>query len=172
MIFSQKYKEPQYELLKKEGNIEIRQYGSYPVAKASIPIDSNNDNSMFMTLFSYIDGKNNTNQSLPMTAPVTSFSDKDSYNMLFYMLDVDSYSDLPEPSSDNISVESFELGKCAVITFSWSTSRERLEHFTEKLSVYLKENNLSKKSSFMVNRYDPPWRLPFMKRNEIIVRIN
>ena len=40
-----------------------------------------------------------------------------------------------------------------------------------KLAKLALQNNINVKSSYMVNRYDPPWRLPFMRRNEIIVKI-
>ena len=36
MIFSEKVKEPTYKVIKKEGDIEIREYGTYVVAKTSI----------------------------------------------------------------------------------------------------------------------------------------
>ena len=83
MIFSEKVKEPTYKVIKKEGDIEIREYGTYVVAKTSISKDTNSDNNMFRTLASYIFGGNKKNESIPMTAPVTTFSDDSNYNMLF-----------------------------------------------------------------------------------------
>ena len=172
MIFSETYKEPNYSLLKKDGNIEIRQYNSYVIAKTSIPIDGKDDNNMFRTLASYIFGGNENNQSIPMTAPVTTYQDNDKYNMVFYMLDAENIDDMPEPNGQNILFENFNLGKCAVISFSWFSSESRVNSHTDKLKKYLKDNNLTATSSFMVNRYDPPWRMPFMRRNEVLVQIN
>lgn len=172
MIFSDKVKEPTYRVIKKEGDIEIREYGSYIVAKTSISKDANNDNNMFRTLASYIFGGNKRNESIPMTAPVTTFSDDLNYNMLFYMLDVDEVNQLPEHNGQNIMFEKFDLGKCVAISFSWSTSESRIEYYSSKLSDFIEKNNLKTKSSFMINRYDPPWKLPFLRRNEIIVRLD
>ena len=172
MIFSESYKEPNYTLLKKDGSIEIRQYEKYVIAKTSIPWYGKADNNMFRTLASYIFGGNENNESIPMTAPVTTYRDNDKYNMVFYMLDAKSIDDMPNPNGQDIIFESFELGKCAVVSFSWFTNESRIEHYKNKLSSYLLENNINVKSSYMVNRYDPPWRLPFMRRNEIIVRID
>ena len=172
MIFSDKVKEPTYKVIKKEGDIEIREYGSYIVAKTSISKHANNDNNMFRTLASYIFGGNKRNESIPMTAPVTTFSDDLNYNMLFYMLDVDDVNQLPEHNGQNIMFEKFYLGKCVAISFSWSTSESRIEYYSSKLSDFIEKNNLKTKSSFMINRYDPPWRLPFLRRNEIIVRLD
>ena len=117
MIFSETYKEPNYSLLKKDGNIEIRQYNSYLIAKTSIPVDGKDDNNMFRTLASYIFGNNENNESIPMTAPVTTYQDNDKYNMVFYMLDAKSIDDMPNPNGQDIVFESFELGKCAVVDF-------------------------------------------------------
>ena len=39
------------------------------------------------------------------------------------------------------------------------------------LEKFIKENKYEQISPFMVNRYDPPWRLPFLRRNEILVQI-
>ena len=33
------------------------------------------------------------------------------------------------------------------------------------------DENLEPYSNYMVNRYDPPWRIPFLRRNEVLVRI-
>ena len=172
MIFSETYKEPNYTLLKKDGSIEIRQYEKYVIAKTSIPITGKDDNNMFRTLASYIFGGNENNESIPMTAPVTTYQDSEKYNMVFYMLDADNIDDMPNPNGQDIVFESFELGKCAVLSFSWFTNQSKIDDYTNRLSAYLKENNIQAISSYMVNRYDPPWRLPFMRRNEIIVKIN
>jgi hypothetical protein len=172
LLSENSYKEPQYTVISKNSNIEIRQYNQYIVAKTSIDKgESEEDNNMFRTLASYIFGGNTKNQSIPMTAPVTTYNDGKTYNMIFYMLSVDDSTDLPVPNNSKINLETFTLGKCAVLEFSWFTSESRVKKFKAELSTYLDENNLKALSPFMVNRYDPPWRLPFMRRNEIIVKI-
>ena len=172
LLSEDKYKEPAYELLSKHGNIEIRHYGEYVVAKTSVSTTDKHDNNMFRTLASYIFGGNKENQSIPMTAPVTTYESSDSYNMIFYMLDAVDVEDMPEPSGQDIQFESFSLGKCAVLSFSWFTTESRINSFTKQLKEYVEKNNLTPVSSYMVNRYDPPWRLPFMRRNEVLVQIN
>ena len=91
--------------------------------------------------------------------------------MIFYMLDVDNIQELPNPSGQNISLEKFNLDKCAVIGFSWFASKNKINKYTEKLKKYVKDNGYAIDSPFMVNRYDPPWTLPFLRRNEILVKI-
>ena len=173
MVFSSdKYKEPEYKLLDKLNNIEIREYSSYVVARTSLNIQQKEDNNMFRTLASYIFGGNENNESIPMTAPVTTYGDDKDYHMIFYMLDADSPGDLPNPNGQQIQFEDFNLGKCAVISFSWFTSKNRVQYYTELLKDYISKNDLIEQSPFMINRYDPPWKLPFLRRNEILVKVN
>ena len=173
MLFSsEKYKEPDYKILNMKSNIEIREYNSYVVARTSLDVDKKEDNNMFRTLASYIFGNNKQKQSIPMTAPVTTYADGENYHMIFYMLDVDTAEDLPSPNGQSIKFEEFILGKCAVISFSWFTTDRRVQYYTNILKDYVSDNNLTVKSNYMVNRYDPPWRLPFLRRNEVLVKID
>ena len=73
MVLSQeKYKEPRYTVIQTHGNIEIRDYGEYVVAKTTVPIKyKESESNMFRVLASYIFGENQTNEKIPMTAPVT-----------------------------------------------------------------------------------------------------
>ena len=86
LFAEEKYKEPQYNVLEKDGSIEIREYSEYVVAKTSRNKNfDSTENNMFRTLASYIFGRNETNQNIPMTAPVTTFKNDNAYNMLFYI---------------------------------------------------------------------------------------
>ena len=168
----EKYKEPQFTLIEKKDNIEIRQYSEYVIAKTSISLDnSEEDNNMFMVLASYIFGKNEENKNIPMTAPVTTFENNESYDMLFYMLDVKNIEELPKPSGQDIVFEKINLGKCAVVGFSWFTNESKIKKYKTILEKFIEENKYKKISPFMINRYDPPWKLPFLRRNEILVQI-
>ena len=172
LLSKDKYKEPSFTLLESKGNIEIREYSEYIVAKTSI-IKNNieSDNNMFRVLASYIFGGNEKNANIPMTAPVTTFEDNESYSMLFYMLESDKIKDLPNPSGQNITLDKFNLGKCAVIKFSWYVNDEKVNKYKNKLKKFINDNGYEIDYPFMINRYDSPWTPPFMRRNEVLVRI-
>ena len=173
MISEDTYKEPLYTVIEQSFPIELRQYDEYIVAKISVDKKKiDNDSNMFRVLASYIFGANKNNENIPMTAPVTTYEDKDSYNMIFYMLNAEDLNELPDPENSNIKLEKIILDKCAVIQFSWFTTDYRVQRLKKKLQEYLDENNLKPISPFMINRYDPPWRLPFLRRNEIIVKVS
>ena len=173
MLFPEsQYKEPSFALLKTVNNIQIRQYDEYIIAKTTEPLSTSNpDNNMFRTLASYIFGKNEKQKNIPMTAPVTTFKNDTSYDMIFYMLDSNSVDDLPKPSGQNITFEKFNLGKCAVISFSWFTSDWKIKKYEKKLKKFIENNGYTQTSHFMVNRYDSPWKFPWNRKNEVLVQI-
>ena len=41
-----------------------------------------------------------------------------------------------------------------------------------KLKKYLSENNIQAISSSIYAFYNPPWTLPFLRRNEIMIEVN
>ncbi len=173
LLSEEKYKEPQFILLDRKDNIEIREYGNYIVAKTSIPLESaKTENNMFRVLASYIFGDNQKNKKIPMTAPVTTLENNNSYEMIFYMLESENIEDLPLPNAQDIIFETMSLGKCAVINFSWFVNDNRINKYQKQLEQFLEKNGYKTQSPFMVNRYDPPWRLPFMRRNEVLVKID
>ena len=97
LLGESKYKEPEFTLVSKDSNIEIREYSKYVVAKTSRSVnDEKNENNMFRTLASYIFGNNHQNKKIPMTAPVTTVPKTNSFDMIFYMLDAKNVEELPD----------------------------------------------------------------------------
>ena len=101
MALTDTYKEPAYELLNKDGRIEIRQYSEYVIAKTSIKnSNTEEDNNLFRRLGGYIFGNNVDNASIPMTIPVITKNDNTNYEMIFFMLDAKKPEDLPRPNKN------------------------------------------------------------------------
>ena len=172
LVSEQFYKEPSFDILKKSKNIEVRIYKENIIAKTSVPLSGERiDNSMFRTLASYIFGENEKGQRIPMTAPVTTIKNEETYDMIFYMLNVENIEDLPSPTNPNIEFEKLNLGKCVSISFSWLTNDFRVKYYKKQLKKYIKDNGYTAISPFMLNRYDNPWTLPWNRRNEVLVKI-
>ena len=172
MTLTDSYKQPQYELIKKDSKIEIRQYSQYVIAKTSInQVNTKQNNNMFRTLAGYIFGGNASNTSIPMTAPVITQENNSNYDMIFFMLDVQQPNDLPIPDNQSISLEYMDIGKAITITFGlWATER-RVEHYKDKLDQYIKNNHIQVKSPLMVAQYNSPWALPPFRKNELLYSI-
>ena len=172
MASADSYKEPKYTLVEKDGKIEIRQYSEYVIAKTSISKgDMELNNNMFRTLAGYIFGGNSKNQSIPMTAPVITKNNDSNYDMIFFMLDVDEPSQLPDPNNRNITIEKMEIGKTASITFGMWATEGRVGRYKKKLDKYIENNNLEIESPLMVAQYNSPWTVPPFRKNELIYKI-
>ena len=172
MAFSDSYKEPHFELLQRDGAIEMRKYSHYVIAKTSVTNGNGEiDNHMFRTLANYIFGGNSESRSIPMTAPVITREDDDSYDMIFFMLDVDKSDQLPAPNTDNISIETMNIGKAIAITFGMWATDWRVEYYKKKLDTYVEKNNIITTSNIIVAQYNSPWMIPPFRKNELIYTI-
>ena len=172
LAISDFYKEPNYTLISQENNIQIRQYSECVIAKTSIKNgDSDMNNSMFRILASYIFQGNDKNQSIPMTTPVLTRYDNESYDMIFFMLDANKIDDLPNPISKDVSLETINLNKVVAIEFAWWTTKNNIRKNRKIIEQYIKDNNLEVISDMMVAQYNPPMSWPLSRRNELIFQI-
>ena len=172
MALTDTYKEPAYELLNKDGRIEIRQYSEYVIAKTSIKnSNTEEDNNLFRRLGGYIFGNNVNNTSIPMTIPVITKNDNTNYEMIFFMLDAKKPEDLPEPTNKDVILDTMEIGKAISITFGMWATESRVEYYKEVLDEYILENNLEIESELMVAQYNSPWAIPPFRKNELIYKI-
>ncbi len=173
MAMSESYKEPNYSLISKKGRIETRQYESYVIAKTSNSKGSSELNSnMFRVLAGYIFGGNSKQESIPMTTPVITKESSSSYDMIFFMLDASTESDLPIPNSSNVSIEQINMGKIISIRFGMWATDERVDKYKKRLGRHIEENNISVKSPLMIAQYNSPWTMPPFRRNELMYEIN
>ena len=172
MATTETYKTPEYTLINKKGNIEIRQYSEYIIAKTSIKqSDIELNNNMFRILASYIFGGNRENKSIPMTTPVITKSTNSDYDMIFFMLDAENIDDLPVPNNRDVLIEKMEIGKTVSIKFGMWATDKRVSSYKIKLDKYIKENNIEVQSTLMVAQYNSPWAIPPFRKNELIYQI-
>ena len=172
MALSDTYKEPQYNLIRKDGKIETREYSEYVIAKTSIEKANIEQNSnMFRVLAGYIFGGNADNQSIAMTAPVITQNDNSSYDMIFFMLNVNDPEDLPIPNNQNIVLEKMQLGKTVTISFGMWATEKRIAYYKNKLDAYIRKNDIQVISPIMVAQYNSPWTIPPFRKNELIYSI-
>jgi SOUL heme-binding protein len=181
---------PVYDVVKKDGAVEIRDYLGYITAQVNVSSDYNGAMySGFMELFNYISGKN-TNRSkismtapvtqekravsekIPMTAPVTSEKVKNNeYIVSFVMPAGYTLDTLPIPEDKNITFNKIAPHRAAVISFSGRMDEALANKKMAELKEWLDKNNMMMKSNFIMAQYNPPWIPGFMRKNEIIVEI-
>jgi len=60
----------------------------------------------------------------------------------------------------------------AAVRFSGWATRERVRKKTAALEQALQAQGIETVATPVLNQYNPPWTLPFRRRNEITVQIN
>ncbi len=182
--------QPTYKIVAKQDNKEIRKYDSYLIAKTTVSgsfKDAQREG--FRILAGYIFGKNKSQQKIAMTAPVVQKSESEkismtapvvispnenkTWTMTFSMPSKFTLETLPLPTDERVKIEKVEEKLVAALTFSgfWNESKnaEKALELTEWMKGY-QEYQIT--SSPMFAGYNPPWTLPFLRRNEMIVELN
>jgi hypothetical protein len=184
------YEMPQYDVLLKEGNKEIRHYDSFVVAKTTVAGEFKEAQSAgFRILANYIFGDNQKQQEIkmtapvvqksggesekiPMTAPVIQRPGGDGWVMTFMMPSDYKIEDLPVPNDERVSLEAVPARYTASIRYTWLGSKARNDEKADALQAWLTGlEEFEPISSPMYAGYDPPWTLPFLRRNEIMIDV-
>jgi hypothetical protein len=156
--------EPSYVVLKTlEEGIEIREYD--PQIRATT--QTGQEKRSFGVLAEYIFGHNDQNERIGMTAPVVTYGDK----MSFIMPKRYDLESLPRPLIAQIEIDQVQKARVAVIRFSGFTSPKKMDEEAEKLLAVLKSNGIETDGEPFMMRYNPPWTLPFLRRNEVAAKV-
>jgi len=174
-VFLINLKEPTYVVLQKKNEYEIRKYDPYLTAYITFPGSYKTvTNKGFRALANYIFGDNKQNVSMPMTTPV--FVEKeakiDGYIITFVMPASYKKETLPEPKDSRIKIEEKTSKKVAAYHFSWYPSARRVEQKKKAFMALLKRDGITPRSPIILARYNPPFVLPFLMRNELLVVID
>jgi len=163
--FAASIEEPQYALLDTFNDVEVRRYE--PTIQAYTAMDSGG----FRNLAGYIFGGNSGNDEIAMTAPVATTMGTTDAEMAFTLPSAWTMENLPSPNDTNVQLREMPAFTAAVIQFSGWANRSSYTQQLEKLSQELKQQGITAIGEPILNQYDPPWKLPFMRRNEVMVSI-
>ena len=178
---------PDYKVIQSEQNIEIRQYE--PMIIAEVEVDGKREDAIgdgFRLLADYIFGNNTVqqvismtapvqqkeNQKIAMTAPVQQQSTGKSWRMSFVMPSKYSMDSLPVPNNNRVRLKEILTKKFVVIEFSGTNSNENVTEHENQLMNYIEANQIKIIDSPKYAFYNPPWSLPFLRRNEVMIEIN
>jgi hypothetical protein len=180
--------EPHYEVLKNDGAFEVRRYGPMVIAEIFLNEESYSAASGkgFNRLAGYIFGKNRSktsismtapvlqersSQKISMTAPVLQQPDKGGWRMAFVLPEGFTLESAPEPLDPEVKLRELPASTVAVVTFSGLHSAANLEKYGRQLQTWLKKQGYRTISEPKLASYDPPWTIPFLRRNEVQVMI-
>ena len=182
-LFSQAIEEPDYEVIKKFDQVELRRYAPYVVAE--VVLDSAAEdagNQAFPILAGYIFGKNKGEKKfamtapvmqaaaparMDMTAPVTQSAVTGGMRVQFVLPKGVTPATAPEPIDPRVQIREVPAGTWAVIRYSgtWSQSNY-LEHLAA-LKASLEAKGVATQGEPVLARYNAPFTPWFMRRNEV-----
>ena len=179
--------EPTYSVVQKTEQFEVRQYAPYFVAEVVVPGPVSEAGSQgFSLLGGYIFGKNKGERKLEMTAPVTQTpveppapvklemtapvtqaAAPGGFLVQFVMPKGYTLATLPEPLEARVKLREVPGNRVAVIRFSGSWSQSLYEEKLQTLRGALAAAGMATVGEPVSSRYNSPFSLPFLRRNEI-----
>lgn len=186
-IMSNNVEQPNYGVLSSStDDIEIRRYA--PMVIAEVEVRGAREEAIsdgFRLLADYIFGNNTTQQDIAMTAPVQQQANKkiamtapvqqqssgDRWKVSFVMPAEYSLATLPEPNNEQVKLKQIPAKDFIAIQFSGTNSKQNITKHERQLRQYIERNNIQTLGSPKYAFYNPPWTLPFMRRNEVMIEI-
>jgi hypothetical protein len=180
--------EPRYATQTREGTFEVRTYGARCVAETTVTGDwSEAGNEGFRRLAGYIFGKNHRRvkiamtapvaqaprakteegERLAMTAPVAQRRQGTSWTVAFTMPEGETLATLPIPDDPRIVLREIPPARVAVVRFSGRWTDANMREREDALRRWTSARKLAVVGGPEVNRYDPPFKPWFLRRNEV-----
>lgn len=171
-LFAYRAPIPAYQVLVADKSIQIRQYPELIVANVRIQGDRYDSiNEGFRILADYIFGDNSQKRNIAMTAPVMQTEDKNEWIVQFIMPSEMSQATLPTPDDKRIFLTTLPPTKFIVIEFNGMATDRNLNAHAQHLKDYIAKHQLKATGKLIYGFYNPPWILPFLRRNEIMMEV-
>ena len=180
--------EAKYEVIKKDGRFEVRDYAPHILAETIVEGDMEGaGNTAFQRLFGYISGDNRSKEKVAMTAPVSQEPQREKIKMTapvgqqnvqgkwavsFMMPASYTLETLPEPEDPEITLRPVPAHRMAAVRYSGFWSEKNYQRYRKMLEAWIEKEGLSIVGDALWARYNPPFTLWFLRRNEILIPIN
>jgi len=158
-----------YKVVESFDGFEIRKYEPFLIV--SIKTEKMVGSQGFRYLFNYISGDNKEGKEIPMTAPVLNRISVEEASMAFVMPEEFSKENIPKPLQEELLIKEMPSGYYAVLSFKGFNNQLKIEQKIKAFEDLLEKEKLEKQSDFYLARFDPPFTLPPLRKNEILVRI-
>lgn len=178
---------PGYQVIASEDDKQIRKYHSYIEARTVVPGNYEEaGDEAFRRLFDYISGENVSGEEIEMTAPVTQEkkgekiemtapvkqtpTDK-GWSMGFVLPAEYDITNAPRPVNEDIRLIRVPPTTRAVLRYSGFTGEEKILRLANQLANWAESKGFKTIGKPVSARYDPPWTIPFLRRNEIWIEV-
>ncbi|MGD0283755.1 MAG: heme-binding protein [Dissulfurispiraceae bacterium] len=179
--------EARYNVVKSSGIFEVRDYEAHILAE--IIVDGTLEEAgfkAFRPLFRYISGDNHSRKPIDMTAPVSQQATGEKISMTapvsqqaiagkwavsFVMPASFSLETVPIPDNGTISLRQVPSHRVAAVKYSGFWSEKKYQRYKRELEAWMQANNFKGTGEPVWARYNPPFSLWFLRRNEILIPI-
>ena len=184
------YEQPSYVLVETlSDQIEMRRYSPRLAVETTVDIPDFDEgrNAAFRPLFDYISGANRADQSVAMTTPVEAARTSEKVSMTapveisrartggvrmrFFLPAEFTLETAPQPIDPKVHLIDVAGQLQAVLRFSGFASEDAVDQRTENLLHALDQSSWRAAGKPVTYSYDPPWTLPFFRRNEIVIPV-
>ena len=189
--------EPTFEVLKKSGEFELRQYQTMVVAEVVMQGDiatAGKEGSRLVKDYIFREGANQatganqqdsekiamtvpvtmekTPEKIAMTVPVTMEpSGASGYRLHFVMPSQYTLQTLPQSADPRVSLREIPAQKVAAVRFSKFSTEATVAAQTARLESWMAEQGLKATGKPQFARYDPPFVPPLLRRSEILIPV-
>ncbi len=161
------YASAPYKVVRADGKFEVRDYPALTIVETKSPSDADNS---FMRLFGFITGKNDSKQKIAMTTPVFMSGNDSNRTMAFVMPANMKPDQVPKPADSSVTMREMSGGQFAVLRYSGGRNAKNETQMLEQLRTWMSAQGLNVLSPPMYGYFDPPWTLPFLRRNEVMLQ--
>ncbi|AWN44955.1 heme-binding protein [Methylobacterium terrae] len=174
------YDQPRYAVVERlDRGVEIRAYE--PRLAVETDARGQGDGEAFGRLFRYITGANRTGGRIAMTAPVEAGGQRIAMTvpveqgtggtMRFFLPHAVAAAGAPEPTEAGVRLVEIPPERIAALRFSGRITPEARAAQERVLAEVLRQAGRTPAGPPLFMGYDPPFALPFLRRNEVAARL-
>lgn len=179
--------QPSYTVLDSWDDIELREYPELIAAEVETPGERKQAiNAGFRMIADYIFGNNAPRQTIAMTAPVTQQPGEkiamtapvlqqasgSMWRVRFIMPPSYTLETLPIPNNPDVRLIKIPSERVAAIRFSGLAGDGSISRHRQLLLERIARQGLTIHGEPTLAFYNPPWTLPFLRRNEILAKVS
>ena len=163
--------EPSYTAQPLIDAVEIRRYG--PRIAGYIFVGNHQDRRIAMTAPVAEQVDRGTSQKIAMTAPVAqSLGGEEGWIIRFFMPAKWTMDSLPRPDDERVRLITLPAESVAVVRFTGDRGPDAIAARTKQLLETLRAIGFEPVGEPTTWLYDPPWTIPFRRRNEIAIPVD
>jgi len=164
--------------------IEIRSYGLRTFVEVT---DAKDTSEAFFLLFDYISGANGEKREISMTAPVEVRRAGTSIGMTapvevgkgvsgniamrFFLPKDFTLSSSPVPRNPRVKLAELPPEVFAALRYSGISNDEKFKEKSEQIKAALKDSKWTIAGEPNLFGFDPPYTIPFLRRNEVMIKV-